>query len=586
MKSADAVRRLLPYIRPYLARFIWAGVAMILVAGVNLVSIRLLKDVIDQVFLQKDVGMFYDLLLIIPIVFFLKTVLNYIQIYLMSWIGQKVTQVLRRDLFSHLHELSMDFFWKSRSGEVLARVTGDLSNLQSALQFTPLYMVRDTTMAVSLLGYLFVLNWKFAILAFTSLPLCAIVLVVTGTKMRKASQESQRILGEIYHRFQESLQGMLVVKAFNYEAGAIAKFDLENDGFWTQMMRYLRATALSGPLMEFLGALIFTLILYLGGREILSDRMTPGEFMAVVGCFLSAYNPVKNIARSNAEIQRGVASAQRIFELLDEKPTVLEPKEPVRFSKPKQGVRFENVSFRYPDRDALALKSLTLDVASGEVIAVAGPSGSGKTTLAHLLLRLFDPQEGRVTIDGVDLRAFSTADLRRHIGLVTQDTMLLHDTVVGNVAVGNPAASREKVVDALRAADAEAFVRALPEGFDTMLGERGLRLSGGQRQRIAIARAILKDPPIMVLDEATSNLDTASERSVQQALEKLYQGRTVFVIAHRLSTLQGADRIVVLRHGELCESGTHQELIRRGGVYATLHQLQQLEPNNEGALKD
>lgn len=578
MKSTDAARRLFPYLRPYLARSFAAAVAMVLVAGFNVATAWLLKPVVDQVFLERDPGMFRSLLILIPIVFLGKTALNYVQIYLMSWIGQRVTQELRRDLFRHLHVLSMDFFWKSRSGEVLARVTSDLSNVQSALQFLPLYLIRDSVTAVALLVTLFFVHWRLALLAFLTLPVCAAVLVVTGNKMRSASQQSQRILGEIYHRFQESLQGMLVVKAFNYEAGAIAKFDRENDSFWSQMMRYLRATALAGPLMEFLGALILTLILFLGGREILSGSMSPGEFMTFLGCFFMAYNPVKNLARSNAELQRGVASAQRIFELLDEKPTVVEPARPAAFARPRDGISFRGVTFRYPDRDAPAIRGLDLKIGSGEVVAVAGPSGSGKTTLAHLLLRLFDPQEGAIEIDGTDLKGFSTAELRRNIGLVTQETVLLHDTVLGNVAVGAPEASRERILAALRAADAEDFVSCLPQGHDTILGERGLRLSGGQRQRLAIARAILKDPPILVLDEATSNLDTASERSVQKALERLYEGRTVLVIAHRLSTLQGADRILVLRQGELVESGSHQALLKLDGVYATLYRLQQLEP--------
>lgn len=578
MTSGEAVRRIVPFLRPHWGRFACAAVAMVLVALFNGATLWLLKPVVDQVFLQKDAAMFKTLLVLIPIVFFGKSTLTYIQIYLMNWIGQKVTQQLRARLFRHLHDLSMDFFWKSRSGEVLSRLTSDLNNVQSALQFMPLFLIRDTATSLVLLGTLFFIHWRFALIALITLPVCGTVLILTGNKMRKASKASQETQGELYHRFQESLQGMLVVKAFNYEAGAIAKFDKENDEFWSQMMRYLRVMALSGPLMEFLGALILVLILFLGGREILSSRMSPGEFMAFLGCFFAAYNPVKNIARSNGELQRGVASAQRIFELLDEKPTVPEPKEPVRFVRPREGIVFEGVSFRYPDRDAWALKRLNLKVAPGEVLAVAGASGSGKTTLAHLLLRLFDPQEGRVLVDGADLRDFATADLRRHIGMVTQDTVLLHDSVLGNVSLGAPEASREKVLAALRAADAEDFVSRLPQGYDTVLGERGMRLSGGQRQRIAIARAILKDPPILVLDEATSNLDAASERSVQQALERLYAGRTVIVIAHRLSTLHNADRIVVMSQGEVVESGSHQDLLKTGGVYASLHALQSLQP--------
>ncbi|MEK9144612.1 MAG: ATP-binding cassette domain-containing protein, partial [Elusimicrobiota bacterium] len=345
-----------------------------------------------------------------------------------------------------------------------------------------------------------------------------------------------------------------------------------------QMMRYLRATALSGPLMEFLGSLVLTLILYFGGREILGQRMTPGEFMFFFGCLFAAYTPIKNLANLNAEVQRGTASAQRIFEVLDEKPSVAEAASPAAFEGVRRGIGFEGVGFRYPDRDAWALKGLSLRIEPGEVVAVTGPSGSGKTTLAHLLLRRFDPAEGRILLEGRDLKDYSIQSLRRGIGLVTQDTMLLHDTVLGNVALGRPEASQEEVLQALRAADAEDFVSRLPQGRDTMLGERGLRLSGGQRQRIAIARAVLKNPSFLILDEATLNLDAASESSVQSALESLYGGRTVLVIAHRLATLRNADRILVLRQGGLVESGAHAELLARGGVYAGMHALQSLSP--------
>jgi len=353
---------------------------------------------------------------------------------------------------------------------------------------------------------------------------------------------------------------------------------LENSRFNDQTMRFLRATALSGPLMEFLGALILTWLIYLGGREILSSRMSPGDFLAFLGCFFGAYNPVKNLARMNSEAQRGLAAAGRIFEVFDERPSVVEPASPLLFSPPKEGIEFRKVSFRYPDRDNWALRGLDLRVQSGEVLAVAGPSGSGKTTLVHLLLRLFDPVEGDIRVDGRGLKSFSTASLRGHIGLVTQETLLLHDTVVGNVSVGRPGATREQVLAALEAADAADFVSRLPEGADTMLGERGLQLSGGQRQRLAIARAVLKDPAVLILDEATSNLDTASEASVQASLEKLYKGRTVFIIAHRLTTLRGADRVIVLHRGELVQSGGFDELLRKEGVFASLHALQSLEP--------
>ncbi len=576
MKSSDGLRRLVPYLRPHLGRFLTASVSMVFMAGFNGLAVWLLKPVVDQVFIQRDVDMLRQLLWLIPIVFFFKMSLGYLQTYLMSYIGQKVVQVMRRDLFRHLHELSMDFFWRKRSGEVLSRVTNDLGNLQSALQFTPLYLIRDSLTALVLIALLFVLDWKFAAIAATTLPVCVGVLYVLGKKMRRSSMRGQEIMGDIYHRFQESMQGMLVVKAFNYEEGAIRKFDRENDSFFDQTMRYLRATALSGPLMEFLGALILTFLIYYGGLQILSGRMTPGAFFTFLAAFFAAYNPVKNLARLNAELQRGLAAVERVFEVLGEKPTVLESPRPLPFTAPARAIEFRGVSFRYPDRDAWALRGLDLSIAGGELLAVVGQSGSGKTTLAHLLLRLFDPVGGAVTVDGRDLRDFSIKSLRRHIGLVTQDTILLHDTVMANVALGRPEASREEILAALKAADAEDFVSRLPEGTETLLGDRGVRLSGGQRQRIAIARAVLKNPSLLILDEATSNLDTASEQSVQKALEPLYKGRTVLVIAHRLSTVQGADRIAVLRQGELAELGTHRELLSKGGVYATLYALQDL----------
>jgi subfamily B ATP-binding cassette protein MsbA len=550
---------------------------MVLVSVFNGATVWLLKPVVDKVFIQRDMAMLRFMLILIPLVFFCKMVLNFTQVYLMSWISQRATQALRGRLFRHLHELSMDFFWKSRSGDVLSRVTSDLNNVQSSLQFTPLYLIGEGFTALLLLTSLFVLNWRFACLSTVALPIAGAVLYVTGRKMRRATQRGQEIMADIYHRFQESIQSMLVVKAFNYEAGAIAKFDRENDAFFDQMMRYLRATALSGPLMEFLGSLVLTLVLYYGGREIMDQRMTPGEFMVFFGCLFAAYTPIKNLANLNAEFQRGAASAQRIFFVLDEKPTVLEAPAPAAFTRLERAIVFEGVSFRYPGRDAWALRKLDLRIATGEIVAMAGSSGSGKTTLAHLLLRLFDPTEGRILIDGRDLREYSVLSLRRAIGLVTQDTILLHETVMSNVAIGRPEATGEQILAALAAADAQDFVSRLPQGRDTVLGERGLRLSGGQRQRLAIARAILKDPALLILDEATSNLDAASERSVQRALDGLYRGRTALVIAHRLSTLQNAHRIVVLHAGEIVETGTHAELLARGGVYAGMHALQSLE---------
>ncbi|MEI8190907.1 MAG: ABC transporter transmembrane domain-containing protein [candidate division NC10 bacterium] len=571
-------RRLLPYLRPYRLRFAQAAAAMVVVAAVNGATIYLLKPIIDQALISKDFHWLWLAIFGVPALIALKTVAGYVQNYLMSWIGQRGAQTLREELFRHLHTLSLDYYTENKSAEVLARVTNDLSNVQSSLQFLPLYLIRDTLTVFALMSVLFYLNWRFALIALLSLPVASIALVILGRKMRDSSMQSQAIMGQIYHRFQESLQGMLLIKAFSYEEGAVEKFRAENLSFFNQTMRYLRATALSGPLMEFCGALILSALLYYGGREILLGRMTAGDFFAFLAAFFAAYSPTKNLARLNAELQRGLASGERIFQLLDERPTVIEKREAAGFSGLKSGIRFSEVAFRYPSREQHALRDITIDVRRGERVAIVGPSGSGKSTLVYLLLRLYDPSGGRILLDGTDLRDLNIRSVRDQIGLVTQETVLFNETVFQNVAIGRKAATFEEVAKACRIADAHAFIESLPEGYHTQLGDRGMKLSGGQRQRLAIARAVLKDPSLLVLDEATSNLDSTSEKEVQTALERLMEGRTTLVIAHRLSTVRSADRIYVLQEGKVAECGAHAQLIASDGVYRRLYEIQKGEP--------
>jgi subfamily B ATP-binding cassette protein MsbA len=371
---------------------------------------------------------------------------------------------------------------------------------------------------------------------------------------------------------------MLLIKAFNYEDEAAGKFRAENLSFFNQTMRYLRAAALSGPLMEFCGALIMTVILYYGGREIISGRMTTGDFFTFLAAFFTAYAPTKNLAKLNSELQRGLASGERIFQLLDERPAAAQRAAAVLFRGLQDSLRLERVVFRYPSREAPALRGVTLEVRRGERVAIVGPSGSGKSTLLHLLLRLYDPVEGRILLDGRDLQEFDIKSVRERTGLVTQETTLFDESVSQNVALGRPSAGQDDVARACRTAGADAFISALPRGYSTQLGDRGLKLSGGQRQQLAIARAALKDPSLLLLDEATSSLDSASERDVQEALERLMEGRTVILAAHRLSTVQTADRIVVLKDGELVESGTHSQLISRNGLYRHLYEIQRAGP--------
>ena len=574
-------RRLLPYVKPYRGRVIQALFVMIAVAALNGATVGLVKPAIDQVFAKADPKLLWEVVALIPVVFFFKLVFMYSQSYLMSWLSQRITQDLREDVFTHLHDLSMDFYWRSKSADVLSRLTNDMTRVQDGLQFVPLYIVRDSATVVVLLGVMFYINWRFASIALIAIPMAGAVLCILGRKLRSSGRRSQEIMGELYHRFQESLQGMLVVKAFNYEKGAIAKFREENDSLFGQMMRYYRATALSGPLMEFLGSIIMAAIVYQGGKQIIAQRMTPGDFFTFLASFFAAYGPIKNLSKLNASWQLMLASTERVMAIMDEKPSVMEKKGAVQFRGLDAALQLQDVTFKYPSREEPALKGVGMTIKRGEVVAVCGPSGSGKSTLVHLLLRLFDPVSGRVLIDGEDLRDFSVSSLRDRIGLVTQETVLFNDTVAGNVAVGKPGASEEDIKRALEVADAWDFVAQMPQGLRTPLGDRGVRLSGGQRQRLAIARAVLKNPPILILDEATSNLDAGSEAAVQKALERLFPGRTVLVIAHRLSTIQSADRIVVLHKGEVAESGRHADLLAQNGLYATLYKYQQLQP---GAL--
>ena len=570
--------RLLPYLKPYRLRFVQASLAMCLVALSNGAVIYVLKFVVDQVLIAKDFTMLWLITVGVPSMVGVKTVAAYIQNYLMSWIGQRVTQQLREDLFRHIHELSLSFFAEQKSGEILARVTNDLSNVQSALQFLPLYLIRDTLTVVVLVAGLFHLNWKFALMALVSAPFTCVVLVILGRKMRDSSLQSQIIMGQIYHRFQESLQGMMLIKAFNYEEGAIEKFQEENLSFFHQTMRYLRATALSGPLMEFCGAMVVAFLIYYGGREIIAGHMTPGDLSAFLIAFAAVYAPLKNLARLNSELQRWLASGERIFQLLEEKPTVTQRPGAARFGGLESAVRFDKIGFRYPGRETWALKGVSLEVRRGETVAIVGPSGSGKSTLVQLLLRLYDPASGAVLLDGADLRELDIRSVRERIGLVTQETVLFNESVLQNVSIGRKVVTLDEVARACRVADAHAFIEALPQGYLTQLGDRGLRLSGGQRQRLAIARAVLKDPSLLVLDEATSNLDSTSESEVQRALERLMEGRTVIVIAHRLSTVKNADRLYVLNQGELAEHGTHRQLLAHDGLYRRLYEIQKSEP--------
>ncbi len=569
----SASKRFGRYLRPYLGRFAWACLAMLIVSAFNGLSILLLKPIIDRVFIAKDFAMLWLAVAGVPLLVVLKSIASYAQNYLMSWIGQKVIQQLREDLFVHLHGLPLEFYSGRKGTDVLSRVNGDLTLVQAALTTLPVYAIRDSLTVLFLVVALLHLDWRFATLTLLGSPLSLAALYVLSRKMRESSRQAQIAVDRLHHRFQESVQGMLVVKAYNYEPGATEKFQEENEAFFQPMMRYLRAAALMTPLMEVGASVVVGAILFFGGREVIFGRMTPGAFFAFLGAMAAAYAPIKNLARTNAELQRAWTGVERLFRILDEKTAAPKRRKP-EFPGLKKSLRLEGVGFRYPGARAWALRGLDLEIPKGMRVALVGPSGCGKSTLGRLLLRLHDPAEGRLLLDGADARGFDAASVRARAGLVTSESSLFNETVFQNVALGRRVVTLSEVERACQAVGAKDFIDALPEGYQTLLGDWGFSLSAGQRQKIALARVLLKNPELVVLDEATAHLDGPAEKEVRAALETVLAGRTVVTIAHELRSVVGADRIAVMSAGAVVESGTHAELMARGGLYRRLFDLE------------
>jgi subfamily B ATP-binding cassette protein MsbA len=570
------IRRILPYFRPHLFRFGTAVAAMACVAGITASAMWVLKQVVDLALIAGDLSTLKDIVQLVLILYFMKAALSYVHDYLTSYVGQSIVRKIRDQVYARLQSLSLDFFSAHDSARIIARLTNDAQLLQNALNKIPIMIVRDGLTILCLAGFLIYLHWKFALLAFTLLPISGVLIARFGKSLRKSSRLGQAKMADLYLLIRETISGAPVVKAFQREDYERERFQRENQAYFDISMKNALVESLSSPVMEFLGALGMASILWLGGQDVVKGVWTAGAFFAFVGSALSLYQPVKNFSRSNATLQQALSGAERLFQILDEQPTVLEKAGAPALPAFSKEIRFENVTFGYrPDR--AVLKEVDLVIPKGSVVALVGPSGAGKTTLAALLLRFYDPNAGRLLLDGQDIRDVALASLRRQIGLVTQETLLFNDTVRRNIAYAKEKAGEEEIRAAAEAANAWEFIEKLPQGLDTLVGERGILLSGGQKQRLAIARAILKNPPILVLDEATSALDAASEKLVQEAVERLMHHRTVVVIAHRLATVKKADLIVVLDQGQLAEVGTHAQLLHRNGLYQRLYELQLLE---------
>ncbi len=567
---------LLSYLKEHKKRLFFALLTMVILSIIRATIVYLVGPFIQSVFIERNEHTFKVILIVLPFLFVVRMLAEYANNYTMNYIGQRVIQRIRESLFLKICNLPLEFYWRNRSGDILSRVMNDLGNIQGAVQFIPLYGVRDVGTVIFVTIALFYINFKLAVFSFIFIPLSLYFLRYFGKKMKRYSKQSQEVIGHISHNFQETLGAIPVIKAYNYEDEVSKKFINVNNEYFAKIMGYLRATSISGPVMELIGSFVIYILMIIGYYMIKNGSMKPADFFSFTAAFITAYTPFKNISNMNSKLQIGLASWERIYSILNEKPVIEVKRNAIVLKDIKGKIEFEDVYYRYPTSKDWVLKGISFVVEPNEVVAFVGRSGSGKSTIIQLILRFFDPQKGVIKIDGYDIRDVEIKSLRNFISVVSQDTMVFNDTIRNNILVGNTKASESEIRTAAEISDSISFIEAMPFGFETIVGERGVKISGGQRQRLAIARAVVRKPRIMLLDEATSNLDSKTELYVQRAIENSLKGKTVIITAHRLSTIVNAARIFVLKNGVIVESGTHRQLIEKSGEYYQLYKKQNI----------
>lgn len=570
----NSYMRLLSYLKPYWKLLLVSVFFMLLVSGSNLVVPWIIKDVIDKVLNDKDLGMLYLIIVAILVTFLIRAITTFGHRYLMGYIGQAVIKDLRNTLYHHLQKLSISYYDRRRTGDIMSNLTNDIAALQTAIVDNFIQLVQEGAIFIGSFVSMIYLQWKLTMLCLVIVPLVSYTIKFFGRKLHSSGRDVQERLADVTSMLQESIQGVRIVRSFNRGDFEEKRFHDINESSFKATVRSIRQQSQMTPLVEFLSAIAVCAIIWYGGVSVIEGVMTTGELIAFLIYAINLANPTRRLAESFGNIQKSLAAADRVFAILDEKSEIQDKDDAKPIEVTEGCVEARHVAFAY-EKENPVLTDLNFIARPGQTIAVVGPSGAGKTTIANLLPRFYDVTGGAICIDGVDIRDVTVGSLRDNIGLVPQDTLLFNTTIKENVLYGRLDATDEEVWDAIRAANAEKFIQGLPRGIDTKVGDRGLVLSGGQRQRIAIARAILKNPKILILDEATSALDTESEKIVQDALDKLMVGRTSFVIAHRLSTIKNADQILVLNHGVIEESGTHKELMEKKGLYYELYTMSQ-----------